>query len=219
MTAKTIHAYPDRIREAKALVMGLALWLSSSSGAASEAEWITHSVEGEIAASVQDVCEVLRDLESFPRWFPGLDEWRLLDPERSDPAITAVPVYGRQLGFGPFADRDYVVHYRWSAPSAGGCRLEANAVSDATPAPEGSAVRIESMRTRWTALPYDAGTRVRYSVEIAPGLVPEWVRPERFETAPRILIDRLSEEVAARPAGRSESRRRPERHRGSGGGR
>jgi hypothetical protein len=165
---------------------------------ASEAQWDTHSVAGEILASPDEVCTVLRDLESFPRWFPAIEEWRLLAPERRDPAASVVPVYGRQLGPGPVADRDYVVHYRFFSSPDGGCELEANAIAEAEPSPVGSVVRIESMRTRWVAAPSENGARVSYTVEIAPGPIPEWVRPERFKTAPLLLIERLGKEASAR---------------------
>jgi hypothetical protein len=160
--------------------------------------WERHAVEDRIDAAPDAVCAVLLDLPAFPRWFPGIEEWRLLDAERQDPRIVAVPVYGRQRGFGPFRDRDYVVHYSYSSMEDGGCRLEALALADAEPAATGSTVRIDSMRTLWSVHPYGSGAQVGYAVEIAPRLIPDWATPERFRVAPERLIELLAEEVERR---------------------
>ena len=160
--------------------------------------WERHSVEDSVGATPEAVCAVLRDLPAFPRWFPAIEEWRLLDPDRQDPEAAAVPVYGRQRGFGPFRDRDYVVHYTYSPTDDGGCSLEAQALADAEPAATRSAVRIDSMRTRWSVQPYGSGARVGYAVDIAPRLIPDWATPERFQVAPERLIELLAEEVGRR---------------------
>ena len=147
------------------------------------------------------VCSTLSDLEGFPRWFPGLREWRLLDPKRRDPEAGPVPVYGRQHGFGPIRDRDYVVHYTLQSGAHGTCSLEARALAGAPPAATAEAIRIDSMRTVWSVRAHDSyGTsaRVGYTVHIAPGWIPEWAAPERFQVAPERLIELLAEEVRRR---------------------
>ncbi len=224
MTTKRSHAHAERIREARRLGVGLGLglgvglgmrlgmtlalaWAPAGIAVGQEpadrepGDWQRHHVEGDVAATPEAVCSTLSDLEAFPRWFPGIREWRLLDPERRDPREGPVPVYGRQHGFGPVRDRDYVVHYHLRSGADGACSLEARALAEAGPAPDTDAVRIDSMRTVWSVRvheSYGSHARVGYTVHIAPGWIPEWATPERLQVAPELLIERLAAEVRRR---------------------
>ena len=108
MTVKSSHAYAERIREASRLAIALVLGIAPTHRSLAEeaADWHRYHVESDVAAAPGLVCSTLSDLEGFRRWFPGLREWRLLDPARRDPEVGPVPVYGRQHGFGPIQDRD-----------------------------------------------------------------------------------------------------------------
>ncbi len=73
-----------------------------------EATALDIEVAGEIAFSLKEVSDVLLDLEGSQRWFPALQEWRVLSRGKEKALV-----YGRQELPWPLRDRDYVVEYRW----------------------------------------------------------------------------------------------------------
>ena len=120
-------------------------------------------VEGDLDHAFDTVKNVLLDLEAFARWFPAIDDWRVLSTT-TDSAL----VYGRQNVPWPARDRDYVVEYRWGTPSDGSFFLEAVSRVGAEPAPPPGVDRVEDMTTRWTALRRGQGPHVRYAVRGTP---------------------------------------------------
>ena len=153
-------------------------------------------VTGTLAAEPEAVRAVLLDLEGFARWFPALDEWRVLSREPG----TAL-VYGRQALPWPVSDRDYVVRYRWQDSPDGSFRLEAVGRPDAGPAPSGGAVRLQRLRSEWRIGP-DAGggTRASYRYEGESGPLPAWVARRAWRSQTRAVLDGLARELERRAA-------------------
>ncbi len=155
----------------------------------------TFDVAGSLEAPFQAVRAVLLDLESFERWFPAIDAWRVLGRDEE-----AVRIYGRQSLPWPVQDRDYVVDYRWWEED-GAFLLEATAVPDAEPAPPDGVVRVEVMRTEWRIEPDGERTRARYRYQGAMGALARWLPKIGLRARSRAVLDGLSEELARRAAG------------------
>jgi hypothetical protein len=192
------------------LVTALLLWagspgttLAQATEASSERPGLAVTVEGEIDAHFMAVRAVLLDVEGLGAWFPGVDEWRVLE-RRADSML----VYGSQDLPWPVTDRDYVVRYRWEAPSRGLFALEARSErAEAMPRREGR-VRVERMLTRWELAPAEGQrSRVRYVYEGGTGLpLPRWVARIGWERRAGAVVEALRTEVARR-AGAAIQRR------------
>ena len=153
-------------------------------------------VTGTLAAEPEAVRAVLLDLEGFARWFPALDEWRVLSREPG----TAL-VYGRQALPWPVSDRDYVVRYRWEDRPNGTFRLEAVGRPDEGPAPGPDAVRLQRLRSEWRIGPnVGGGTRASYRYEGESGPLPSWVSRLAWRSQTRAVLDGLADEVERRAA-------------------
>jgi len=130
-------------------------------------------VRGDIPLPASALRGVLRDLASFPRWFPAIGRWTVMMQDD----VGAV-VHGVQEFPWPLRDRDYVVRYVWRETAAGVFTLEARSVTSASvPRPPGI-IRLDDVHSMWTVT--DRGSsesHVTYTYEGSiGGQVPEWVQ-------------------------------------------
>ena len=180
-----------------ALLLGVAV--SSDPAAAEEAydePDLAVTVEGAIDAPFDAVRAVLLDVAGLGAWFPGVDEWLVLETGED-----TVLVYGSQALPWPISDRDYVVRYRWAAPRRAVFRLEAQSdVSPSAPVRKGR-IRVDDMRTVWTLTSRGEGAHVRYTYEGGTGMpLPGWVARAGWRRRASDVVDALRAEVARRSA-------------------
>jgi hypothetical protein len=153
-------------------------------------------VEGDLAAPLAAVRDVLLDFERFPRWFPATAGFRVLERPTPDTAR----VYGTQALPWPVGDRDYVVVYRWWEDE-GVFVLRAIAEAGVDPPPPKGVVRVERMQTEWRIAAVPGGTAVRYRYAgDTGGRLPGWIAQFGWRSSTGLVIDGLREEVARRAA-------------------
>ena len=159
-----------------------------------EQSFLRAEASGSVAAPFTEVLETLLDLDHFPRWFPGLAEWRVLSRDAS-----SAVVYGRQSLPWPFRDRDYVVVYRWWR-NGSAFHLEATAQRNADPPTRDGVLRLESFRSEWQIRPGPgSGTRAQYSAEgPVEGRIVRWLESRNWRRHTHRVIDALAHEVRAR---------------------
>lgn len=145
-------------------------------------------VSGRITAPCADAEAVLRDIQSYDQWMPGVHVWRRIPDARGR------EIYYSRIEFPfPFSDRDYVVRYDKRAGPQG-VAITAQSVR-AGPEPTASAVRMTDVFSQWTTERDDApGCLVRYWERSAiGGMVPDWMVEKSFAEEAAGLLFALEE--------------------------
>jgi len=150
---------------------------------------------GEVAATPDEILEVLEDVNTHAEWMPDCSEARLVRQEAEQ-----ITVYRRSSAPWPVSDRDVVVR-SYIEVIEPGVEIHAFFASVADPdVPERSdAVRMPHLAGHWKIRSIGAGhSRVEFQVDADPGgQLPGWLAASASRDNPIRTIVGLRERVAA----------------------
>ncbi|MBY0400110.1 START domain-containing protein [Myxococcota bacterium] len=148
-----------------------------------------------VAASVERIRAILRNVDDFELWFPNTSEARLLSREN-----------GVQFQYTvidapwPVSDRDNVFRSETHHdPTTGIVRIAVTAAPDRHPE-HPDRVRVRHARGQWLLEPVEAErTRVTFTMHLEPGGgVPQWLLNSQVVETPFEALGNLRAQVAGR---------------------
>jgi hypothetical protein len=162
----------------------------------------THvEVRGDIPLPASTLRVVLRDLASFPRWFPAISRWTIVTQDDSGAVVHGVQEFPWPLG-----DRDYVVRYVWREGAGDVFALEARSMTSPSVGELPGVIRLDDVHSVWTVT--DRGTsesHVTYTYDGSiGGRVPEWVQRVGWRARAGDVLRNLFREARVRARGDAE---------------